>query len=1079
MRDEVFVSPRYELHEVLGSGGMGVVYHATDCLTRQAVALKILAVPKELLDFMSRSDSEDLRVSLAREFQFLASLRHPNIVSVLDYGFDPQGQPYLTLELLENAQTITEASAGLSVLERVQLLLQVLQALVYLHRRGIVHRDLKPNNILVVEKQVKLLDFGLAEMRDQEAPIRGTPGYLAPEILRGDRLSEAADLYSVGVVAYELFAGHPPFEAVDWDSLEQAVLTQKPDMTALAVPAALSFAIEKLLAKRTTDRYASAAEALVAFAKAVNLELQETVAIRTSFLQAAKFVGREAELSRLMTALREARNRRGSLWIVGGESGVGKTRLLEELRINAMVDGFLVLAGQANENSLPYDVWREPLRKLMLDRNISTTDVGILKLLVPDADLLLGHTGETLRQPDPTEVEGQLSAAVINLLRRQTQPMLLLLEDLHLAGHESMVLLQELEQIAPDLSLLIVGSYRDDENIPLPETLKTKNLLKLDRLSQREVAQLSEAMLGETGRQPQVQELLASETEGNVFFLVEMVRALAEQAGDLSRIGSIPLPSQVFPGGVRLAIQRRISHLPPAAIPLLRFAAVLGRQLDVRVLQTSMPLEKVEAWLLTCADAAVLQMHDGQWIFAHDKMRQGVLSDLDEVELAHLHESVAEAIELTYPGSQEFASELVFHWQLAGNHAKEYYYSMRAGERAYQLSAFQAAIRYFERAQSLLESGSVAETPFMRAEVGNYLGRIQMLLSNYSTAEQLLEESLRWAQVSGARDKQADALWSLGYNALYKGDYATATHYLNRGLELYEQDGNLYGMADALRGLARIESAQGAYNTGQARLERSLALSRESASDWHVARVLADLGGIKTMQGKYELATKDMEESLALYRKLGDRAGNINTLLYLGQLLLFQQRFDQASESFLECMSIARDIGDQRAVADSLSNLGFAKLVQGEYIEAKYYFEQAMPIFVSLGFQWGVANSLINLGHVEAALLKLDRAAANYQAALTYVRKLGAMPLLLEIVAGAARIKAKQGELLQAVELASFVSGHPATNPDIRAFSEPLLGELRATLMPEAYEQASHKGRGLSQDDVLNRCFDSAKSATD
>jgi len=1036
------------------------------------VALKRLAVPAEVLDVMSRAASEDLRVSLAREFQFLATLRHPNIVSVLDYGFDTQGQPYLSLELLQNAQTITEASAGRSVAERVHLLSQVLQALVYLHRRGIVHRDLKPSNILVVGNQVKLLDFGLSETRGERTAIRGTPAYFAPEILEGEPVSEASDLYTVGVVAYELFAEQPMFIAHDWDSLEKAILTEPPNMTALALPAPIARVIEQLLAKKVADRYASAGEALAALAEASGAAVEETTAIRASFLQAARFIGREAELRMLLSALKDARGNRGSLWLVGGESGIGKSRLLEELRINAMVEGFLVLPGQAYENGLPYHVWLEPLRKLILGTEVSRADAGILRLLLPDIDQLLGYKVETISQPDPDDTERRLSSAVISLFRHQLQPMLLMLEDLHWAGQESLTLLARLKQIIRDIPLTIVGSYRDDERPDLPKTLQTDHVVKLNRLNPDEVSRLSEAILGEAGKHPQVQELLEHETEGNAFFLVEIVHALAEQAGQLDRIGSLTLPAQVFTGGIHRVIQRRLDQIPATAYPLLRIAAAYGKRLDLAVLQTAQPVAKIEDWLLVCSDAAVLRIQDDYWYFTHDKIREGILAAVAPADLTILHGRVAEAIETTYPGSKAFAPALAFHWQMAGNRTKAYLYAMLAGERAYQLSAYQEANQYFERARALIEQAHLLVTPLQRAVLGTFLGRVQMMLSNYPAAARLLEDGLRWARDADDPVQQADALWSLGYNALYSGDFAAATQRLENSFALYQQAGNLYGMADALRGLARIENAQGAYGSAQARLERSLALSRASGSDWHVARVLADLGGIRAMQGDYEPATRDMEESLTVYRKLGDRAGIINVQQYLGQLFLFQHRFSQATQALQESRTIAHEIGDQRATADALNNLGCVELAQANYPAAKDYFDQCLRIFSNVGFQWGVANTLVNLGHVETALGNLDQASGHYQAALDHAQALGATPILLEVIAGAARIKAKRGQTRRALELARFAFHHPAANPDIRDIVESLLDELQHTLPPDVYEQADHEVQSSKLEDILIDLFD-------
>ena len=158
------IANRYDVQQELGQGGMGVVYQVHDRLTRQEVALKQVNANPSDLAFNSRTDDDNMLMALAREFRILAGLRHPNIIPVLDYGFDSGKRPFFTMALLDSPQDLFDVTDNASLEELVHLFVQVLQALSYLHQRGIIHRDLKPGNVLVQDNQVYVLDFGLSEI---------------------------------------------------------------------------------------------------------------------------------------------------------------------------------------------------------------------------------------------------------------------------------------------------------------------------------------------------------------------------------------------------------------------------------------------------------------------------------------------------------------------------------------------------------------------------------------------------------------------------------------------------------------------------------------------------------------------------------------------------------------------------------------------------------------------------------------------------------------------------------------------------------------------------------------------------
>jgi eukaryotic-like serine/threonine-protein kinase len=656
-----------------------------------------------------------LRLLLTQEFQTLVSVRHPNIIVVLDYGFDEGGQPYFTMELLEDARSIVVAAEGASVEQRVGLLEQVLRALVYLHRRGLVHRDLKPANVLVVDDHVKVLDFGLAVVleraREHGQPLAGTPAYMAPELYLGFPASKASDLYAVGVIAYELFAGECPFQADSFAGLRAAVLAGAPDLS--RIDPRIAPVVARLLAKDVSHRYADAAEVMAALADATGQPLRvETVHTRESFLQAARLVGRSAELDHLATLLERLLDGEGSAWLVGGESGVGKSRLLEEMRARALVDGVTVLRGQeVSEGGGPYQVWRDVIRWLLLLTDPDDHEASVFKSLVPDLRALLDRDVPDAAEVEPDAAQLRFASTVEALLRRTGQPVLILLEDIHWARSDSIKLLSRVATMTASHPVLVVASYRDDERPSLFHELPAMQDFKLSRLDPEGIAELSRSMIGSAGARPEVIARLARETEGNPFFLVEVVRALADEVGQLDRIGEGPASGPVSTVGLAQVIRRRLDQAPPRARPLLEAAAIAGRQIDAAILRAIEPAADLDEWLAACTAAAVLDVQDGQIRFAHDKLREGLLAAMGAPRRRELHRGVAEALEAVYPDVEAHTEALAYHWAAAGDEARAAGYCGLAGEQALRSSAYVEAALFFEQALRMVPEAARGHAP--------------------------------------------------------------------------------------------------------------------------------------------------------------------------------------------------------------------------------------------------------------------------------------------------------------------------------------------------------------------------------
>lgn len=700
---ETLLANRYQIKANIGSGAMGTVFRAYDRLTAQHVAIKRVIVTMK---------TTEERLALAKEFRMLASLRFPKIISVLNYGFDDKQQPFLVMELLENAQPIHIYAAGRSHAQRVNLLIQLLQALVYLHRRNIVHRDIKPENVLVVDGNVKVLDFGLAtathviepDAQDDDTTV-GTLAYMAPEIITGASASIASDLYAVGVIAYELFAGVHPFASDNINLLIRRSVLETPNIKALNVSQGLANVISRLLSKDPTDRYPDAHSAMQAIALAEKITLHDDLAtIQESYLQSAAFIGREREMDILTQKLNELEGGKGSFWLVGGESGIGKTRLLTELRTQALVKGLSVFTGQVNrDGNTLYQLWRMVLRSLCIQTSITPEDASILQGIIPDIATLLQVDIPPYQPLTPQENQERLLALVEDLITQYQRPCLILLEDIHWAM-ESLLLLERVSQLTSQQPLMIVASYRTDDPTDIVKQFPHAQRLQLERLKPNHIDQLSQSILGKTSAKEELSALLQRETEGNVLFILEVLRTLAQDAGGLDKVGTATLPQRILTGDIRKILGYRLSRLSPQASELLKQVAVIGREIDTKVLEYIHPDIEWEILFSQWNDAAILEVNNDVWQFTHEKLREYILEPLDGATLATLHKHVAHALETLYPDELNTYPILAYHWQRVGNPTQELHYTYLAGDQSLYNGAYREAANYYQRAYDLINS---------------------------------------------------------------------------------------------------------------------------------------------------------------------------------------------------------------------------------------------------------------------------------------------------------------------------------------------------------------------------------------
>ena len=736
-----FADGRYRVVKLLGEGGKKRVYLAHDSILDREVAFGL--IKSEGLD-------ETGRQRILGEAQAMGRLgAHPHIHTVFDLG-DEAGDPYIVTELMTSdvEVAIEEAEDQRLSLERaVEIAGQVCLGLEFAHSKGIVHRDLKPGNVMLTDDgTAKIGDFGLAMAADrsrltQEGMMVGTVAYMPPEQAMGREVTAQADLYSLGAMLYEMVTGRPPF--VGDDSV--AIIGQHLNTPPVAptwhnpeVPHGLETLILRLLEKDPGGRPATAAEVRDAL-EAIDLtplapgaETPAHSGPDPAYRKA--FVGREAEIKQLHKGFDEAMSGHGSLVMVVGEPGIGKTSLCEQLATYATLRGGTYLIGHCYEEgslSLPYLAFVEAMRSYVLAREPDDlkNDLGsgasdIARIVSEVRDRLQVEPSEA---SDPEQDRYRLMQSVTSFLTNaaNVQPLVIVLEDLHDADPGTLDMLTHVSRGLSGARLMIVGTYRDvevDRSHPLSGALaELRRVANFSRIPLRgltpdEVQRMMTSIAGEDVPWS-LSETVHRQTEGNPLFVQEVLRYLVEEGvlarGDGSTARQTP-PEMRIPEGLRDVIGKRLSRLSSAANSVLGIAAVLGRDFRLDVLQKVANLSEDElfAALEEAQGAAVIEERSpaGSGVsfwFAHALFKQTLYEEIFAPRRIRLHQQVGRALEDVHSARpQEHAAELTDHFSQSTEREdleKALRYGEMAAERAMSVYAYGEAVRLLEQAIQVQE----------------------------------------------------------------------------------------------------------------------------------------------------------------------------------------------------------------------------------------------------------------------------------------------------------------------------------------------------------------------------------------
>jgi len=851
--------------------------------------------------------------------------------------------------------------------------------------------------------------------------------------------------------------GRPPFPGDDPVKVIFSHINDVPMKPSRIVPdidTELERVILKLLKKDPDERYQSAeklkealqsiggVEERLAVAKP-GVAVQPTVSLPSPEpIWARPLVDRVDELATLKGCLDGVLRGEGSLVFVTGEAGIGKTRLLMELKAYAKLRGAVFLVGNCyREGAVPYKPWieiaREYLRRSrpeLLYKVAGIYAAEIVKLVPEAASKLsaipplpsLGPEGERLRLFEA------ITQFFINASRET--PLVLFLDNLQWADLSTMQLLHHLGQSLRQERLTIVGAYRDlelEERKALSECLLDMNrerlfqTLPLRRLEASEVGVMVRQTFGDKVL-PKLARIVYEKSGGNPFFVEEILRNLAEermvQPGDKG--WTVPDVSRVrIPKTVRAVVTQRLQHLDEACQRSLSLAAIVGREFDFQVLKeiTGLEEDQLVNHLDECLTSGLIQecrVPTGEiYAFTDNQVRDVLYEGVSTVRKRRYHLQIGQILEKLHAKNlEEHADALAYHFKEGRDNAKALEYFLKAGDKAKKVYANEEAFSYFESALDLLDrtGGDVSE----KARVAEILGDLKWGNMEFEVSVEYFNEVLMWLKETGDKrglarvhDKIAEILtFSLGKT---KDGLAHA----NEALKILENEPESPELAQVYYNLAYI------YFIPQGNPSKAVSLGRKALN------LAEKLGPLEVKAYCYTdlvfMELIDLQKAVE-YAEEGLKIAMENNLhpecivygyAYIPLYYIALGNFHRAMEYSKEGLKFARKVGEMAYSGEIIGEIAFAYVRTGDLQKAIQTAEEVMQISKKTGSLYSSFIGLAAFGEAYRIMGEWDKAHEYYVQALEIAKEMQHYTLLRIINSALGRLYYEKEEYGKAEEI--------------------------------------------------------------
>ncbi|HEY2322349.1 MAG TPA: tetratricopeptide repeat protein, partial [Thermoanaerobaculia bacterium] len=1042
LRLAVPLPPRFQLRTVLKESPGTLVYRVFDASDDRDEAVKVLR--HELSE-------PQQRLRFEAEFATLAELNHPNIVKVFDYGLVEDRYPYFTMEYI-HGRRISEFFDGKNWNGLYDVVLQIASALHYIHRRGIVHLDLKPSNILVDESGcAKLMDFGLAIASRQvlDRQIRGTLQYMAPEVLKQDRVDSRADLYALGMTLYETVTGALPGYGkapIDVIRMHLNEEIRPPSSINPQVPPELEQIILKLLEKDPRHRYASAAALLFALAEASGHSVPTgELLLGRGELYAAPLIGRATEVNQLMSLIAQARDGSGGGVIVAGAEGVGKSRVVRDVILRAQLDGARVFSGRCPVNRKTiyapfFDIFRQLVSAVNPD-----ADAGeeIRRILRPggggnphegDKYRLYNHIVQSMQ-----DIYGFLSAGSDT----SGTPLIILIEDLQWADPSTTDLFAFLVSEAKQNQLIVIGTLTLQENNNGTADTNTFweqraketgfPIIRIESLTEALVHEHVESLLGESPGDEFVRWMFweSSGSPLNIRRIFDYLIAHAylewQPTGwnvDMERVRALRIP-----GGAAAILMEKADALHDDGCSLLEAAAVLGEVSSVDLLTkvSDFSPERTYELLRDLVSNGLLDESTSGSVITFPQMhlRDSIYNGMTDQRRSELHLRVGNSLEpMLEAGSSQLVGQIAYHFARANETEKGIRYAVEAGDIATRSLAHAEATEFYRTAIELLDLSGADES--QKGDVREKLADAYYRNNDSREAMQTLQFLLKSFQVrnNGSGPSAlpsmdvARVMKKIGKVLNNRGEHDSAMSYYDNALSIYEQLEQKCEVAEMMNRIAGIYREKDNMDLASEMAEKARVMLEDEP-----ANVVA--GYIRNMQGIIEYSLGNWQRAKQIFLDaycIGDLVGSDQlknkALTNLGNTLWKLGDWETALEYYHKNMQLSEAEGDLWNLVTCYNNVGIIEFGRGKFQNAAEFFEKSLRIDQKIGALEHEALALENLGEALEMIGKWDDAAKCYMRCVTLEGFDEARSSRSSVYVPLARFTKKRGDIAKALEYA-------------------------------------------------------------